>query len=142
MAYVSQEKKASLAPTIKAILKKYNVKGTLSVRSHSSLVLSIKSGKMDFVENFIQTDASTRHGNKMDQKQIDYIRAKKCLDVNTYWCHEHFSGTAKKFLEEMVAAMEGPDFFNHDDSQSDYFSRSHYIDINIGQWDKPYTVEQ
>ena len=142
MAYVSQEKKASLAPTIKAILKKYNVKGTLSVRSHSSLVLSIKSGKMDFVENFIQTDASTRHGNKMDQKQIDYIRTKNYLDVNTYWCHEHFSDAPKKFLEEMVAAMEGPDFFNHDDSQSDYFSRSHYIDINIGQWDKPYTGEQ
>jgi hypothetical protein len=71
MAYVFQEKKANLAPTIKAILKKYNVKGTLSVRNHSSLVLNIKSGKMDFVENFIKTDAATRHGNKMDQKQID-----------------------------------------------------------------------
>lgn len=70
MAYVFQEKKANLAPTIKAILKKYNVKGT-SVRNHSSLVLNIKSGKMDFVENFIKTDAATRHGNKMDQKQID-----------------------------------------------------------------------
>ena len=140
MAYVSQEKKAKLAPTIKAILKKYGVKGSLSVRNHSSLVLNIKSGKMDFIENFIKTDASTFHGNKMDQKQIDYIRAKNCLDVNTYWYHEHFSGSAKKFLAEMIDAMEGPEFFNNDDAQTDYFSRSHYIDINIGQWNKPYQL--
>lgn len=140
MAYVSQEKKAGLAPTIKAIMKKYSVKGTLSVRSHSCLVLNVKSGSIDFVDNFIKTDAATRHGNKMDQKQIDYLRAKNCLDVNTYWCHEHFSGKAQSFLTEMKAAMEGPEFFNHDDSQSDYFSRSHYIDINIGQWDKPYQL--
>jgi hypothetical protein len=36
--------------------------------------------------------------------------------------------------------MEFPDFFNHDDSQSDYFSRSNYVDINIGKWDKPYQL--
>ena len=61
--------------------------------------------------------------------------------MNTSWYQEHFSGEAKKFIGEMVDAMKGPDFFDHSDIQSDYFHRSHYIDINIGQWNKPYTLE-
>jgi hypothetical protein len=141
MAYVSQDLKAKLAPTIKAILKKYGIKGTLAVRHHSTLVLNIKSGKINFVENYIATDADKPHAGKMSQDQIDYIRSKQCLDVNTYWYKEHYSDKAKAFLGEMIAAMEGPDFFNHDDAQTDYFNRSHYIDINIGKWNKPYIVE-
>jgi hypothetical protein len=141
MAYVSQDTKAKLAPTIKAILKKYGVKGSLSVRNHSSLVLTLKSGKIDFVENYIATDASKPHAGKMSADQVAYIRKNRYLDVNTYWIHEHYSGKAKAFLTEMKAAMEGPDFFNEDDAQTDYFNRSHYIDINVGKYDKPYIAE-
>ena len=63
MAYMSQERKQQRAPIIKAILKKYGVKGSLSVRNHSTLVLNIKSGKIDFIENFIATDANVMHGS-------------------------------------------------------------------------------
>ena len=48
MAYVSQEMKSELAPVIKTILKKYGMKGSLAVRNHSTLVLNLKSGKIDF----------------------------------------------------------------------------------------------
>ena len=58
MAYVSQELKAKLAPTIKAICKKYGVKASIAVRNHSTLVLNIKQGRIDFIENFIETDAN------------------------------------------------------------------------------------
>ena len=76
MAYMSQERKANLAPAIKAVLKKYKVKATIAVRNHSTLVVNIKSGSIDFIENFIQTDAGVMHGRKMSQDQIDYIRKK------------------------------------------------------------------
>lgn len=112
MAYVSQAMKAKLAPTIKSVLKKYKVKGSISVRNHTSLVVTVKEGAIDF-------------GTDRDQ-------------VNTYWIHDHYEGKAKKFLTELKAAMEGPDFFCEDDAMTDYFHRSHYIDINIGKWDKPY----
>jgi hypothetical protein len=141
MAYISQDTKAKLAPTIKAILKKYGVKGTLSIRHHSSLVLTLKSGKIDFVENYIATDASKGYGIPMSADQVAYIRKNGYLDVNTYWIDSHYSGKAKDFLTEVKAAMEGPDFFNEDDAQTDYFHRSHYIDINVGKWNKPYTIE-
>jgi hypothetical protein len=141
MAYVSQEMKAKLTPQIKAILKKYGIKGSLAVRNHSSLVLNIKSGKIDFIENYIKTDQASHSGKKMAQDQIDYIRQKHTLDINEYWYHEHFTSKAKTFFKEIIAAMKGPDYFNNDDAMTDYFHRSHYIDINVGRWNKPYILE-
>ena len=142
MAYVSQDMKAKLAPTIKAICKKYGIKAGIAVRHHSTLVLNIRQGSIDFIENYIETDAAKHYGNKMSEDQVAYIRKNRSLDVNTYWAHEHYSGKANLFLMEMIAAMKGPDFFDHSDAQTDYFHRSHYIDINIGTWDKPYALEK
>jgi hypothetical protein len=142
MAYVSQELKSKLSPKIKAICKKHGVKASIAVRHHSTLVLNVKSGKIDFIENYIKTDADKVAANKMSPDTIAHIRKNQSLDVNTYWAHEHYSGKAKQFLTEMISAMKGPDFFDHTDAQSDYFHCSHYIDINIGKWDKPYIVEK
>jgi len=141
MAYVSQELKSKLSPTIKAICKKYKVKASIAVRHHSTLVLNVKSGKIDFIENYIKTDADKVASNKMSPDTIAHIRKNQSLDVNTYWAHEHYSGKARQFLTEMISAMKGPEFFDHTDAQTDYFHCSHYIDINIGKWDKPYIVE-
>jgi hypothetical protein len=140
MAYVSQEMKAKLAPAIKAICKKYSVKASIAVRHHSTLVLNVKQGEIDFIENYIKTNADKIVANKMSPDTIAYIRKNQSLDVNTHWAHEHFSNDAKEFLTEMIEAMKGPEFFDHSDIQSDYFHRSHYIDINIGQWNKPYAL--
>ena len=141
MAYFNQERKSERAPAIKAIMKKYGVKGSLSVRNHSTFVLNLKSGKIDFIENFISTEANVMHGRKMSQDQIDYIRKNKSLDVNPYWYQEHFNGVAKDFLKEVLDAMYGNDYFDESDAQTDYFHCSHYVDVNIGSWKTPYIVE-
>jgi len=140
MAYFNQERKSQKAPVIKAILKKYGVKGSLAVRNHSTFVLNIKSGSIDFIENYIKTDADKNYGNKMDQNQIDYIRKNKALDVNPYWYQEHYTGKALSFLKEVFKAMNAG---NHDNSdiQSDYFDVGWYVDVNIGSWNKPYALE-
>jgi len=52
MAYISQEMKKELAPEIKAVLKKYGVKGTIAIRNHSTLVVNIKSGKLDLIGDY------------------------------------------------------------------------------------------
>ena len=139
MAYFNQERKAERAPAIKAILKKYNVKGSLAVRNNMTFVLNIKSGEIDFIENYIKTDAAKPYGNKMSSDQVEYIRKNRSLDVNTYWYQEHYSGKAKSFLKEILVAMNGG---NHDNSdiQTDYFDVGWYVDVNIGSWNKPYTV--
>ena len=140
MAYMSQERKQQLAPAIKAVLKKYGVKGTLAVRNHSTLMLTLKSGKINFIENFIETDSKVMHGRKMSQDQIDYIRKNQSVDVNPYWYHEHFSGKAKDFLKDVLTVMNKG---NHDNSdiQTDYFDVGWYVDVNIGKWNKPYVLE-
>ena len=139
MAYMSQENKAKIAPVVKAILKKYGVKGSLAVRNHSSLVLNIKSGPIDFVENFIVTDSDKSYARHMEADQISYLREKRSIDVNPYWYHEHFSGKAKKFLTEVFKAMNSG---NHDrsDAQVDYFDVGWYVDVNIGKWNQPYEL--
>jgi len=89
MAYMNQEKKAIIAAKLKPVLKKYGVKGTLSVRNHSSIVLNVKSGNVDFI---------TDYGDAEDARKFG-------IQVNPYWFHEHFTGKSKKFLEEAFAAL-------------------------------------
>lgn len=135
MAYVSQEMKNELAPAIKAILKKYGIKGTLAVQHHSTLVLSIKSGKIDFIKNHNDVVEKRNAGDlRQGHMATDYIQ------VNPYWTDEHYTGKAKKFFAEVIAAMKGPKFFDNSDPMTDYFHVSHYIDINVGKWNKPYIV--
>jgi hypothetical protein len=137
MAYFNQERKAQRAPAIKAICKKYGVKASLAVRHHSTFVVNVTQGDIDFVENFIQTDADKPYANKMSEDQIAYIRKNKALDVNPYWYQEHFSGKAKAFLSELLDAMNAGNH-NNSDIQTDYFDVGWYVDVNIGKWNKPY----
>jgi len=133
MAYFNQERKAQLAPAIKAILKKYKVKGSLAVRNHSSFVLNIKSGAIDFIGNYNSTVAAQPGGFRSGNP------AEKSLDVNPYWYQEHFDGRALSFLKEIFAAMN---VGNHDrsDIQSDYFDVGWYVDVNVGSWNQPYEL--
>lgn len=140
MAYMNQERKAKIATAIKPILAKYGLKGSLSVRNHSTICLTVKSGKIDFIENFIDTDHNTWTGRKMDQRTIDSIRKSQSLDVNPYWFQEHFSGVAKDFLAEVFQALKAADWYDESDAQTDYFNTAYYVDLNIGKWNKPYQV--
>jgi len=120
MAYVSQDDKAKLAPAIKKVLSKYGMKGSISIRHHSSLVVTLQSGAIDFT---------------------DYTHGDGYIQVNTYHIATQYQGKAKAFLTELLAAMKGPDYFNNDDAMTDYFHRSHYTDINVGRWNKPYFLQ-
>jgi len=123
MAYVSQADKKELAPTIKKVLSKYGMKGSISIRNHSTLVVNLQSGAIDFK---------------------DYSHGDGYIQVNPYWIDDHYDNNhvARDFLNELLAAMKGPNYFNDDDAMTDYFSRSHYTDINVGKWNKPYFLQE
>lgn len=129
MAYMSQEKKATIAPRIKTTLKRYGLKGSLSVRNHSTLVLNIRAGKIDFIQNY--NDTVRPLGN--------YRPAEKSLDVNPYHYQNHFSGKARKCLDEIFDAMNDGNW-DKSDAQTDYFNVGWYVDVNVGKWNKPYEV--
>lgn len=121
MAYVSQEMKKELSPKIKAVLKKYGVKGSIAVRDHMVLVVNIKSGKIDFQKDF-NADTEFHH------------------QINPYWFDTNYSGKAKKFLQELFAAMRGNLWYDNSDAMVDYFDTAYYMDVNVGQWNKKYEV--
>ena len=133
MACFNQERKAKLAPAIKAIQKKYKIKGSLAVRNHSSFVLNIKSGAIDFIGNYNNTVAAQPGGF------CNGNSAEKSLHVNPHWYQELFDGRALNFLKEIFAAMN---LGNHDrsDIQSDYFDVGWYVDVNVGAWNQPYEL--
>lgn len=131
MAFMSQEKKAELAPRIKAILGKYGIKGSLSVYHHSTLVLNIASGRIDFIGN-LNAVAAGKH-------DPHFTPAKDSLDVNPYWYRDHFDGEALAFLGEVIPVMhEG----NHDrsDIMTDYHDVGWYVSVKVGRWDRPYVL--
>ena len=134
MAYVSQELKSKLVPNIKAICKKYGVQASVSVDHHSTLCLNIKSAKIDFIGSMHEVVQRNPHRitNGFVSKSIDHI------SVNTFHYKNHFDGKALEFLDEIVPALQGPDFFDETNISTDYFHCSHYIEINVGKWDKPF----
>lgn len=111
MAYMNQERKAKLAPGIKAVLKKYGAKGTISVLNHMELRVVISESEFHI--------------------QGDYE------EVNEYHIDRHYTGRKAEFLNELRDAMM---VGNHDrsDIQSDYFDVGWYISISFGRWNKPY----
>jgi hypothetical protein len=125
MAYMNQEKKKVIAAKLKPVLKKYGVKGSLSVRNHMSIVLNVKSGKIDFFEDYGDREDAAKFG----------------IQVNPYWFQDHFTGKSKEFLAEAFDALKAAGYYNNSDAQIDYFDTAYYYDINIGKWNKPYALE-
>jgi len=83
MAYISQEDKKELAPSIKAVLKKYGMKGSIGINHYSSLVVNVQKGPIDFDHS---------HGDAYTQ-------------VNVYHIDSWYEGVAKAFLSELLTAI-------------------------------------
>ena len=132
MAYMTQDNKKSKAPEVKAVLKKYGLKGgSLSVEHRSTLVLTIRKGELDFISNY----------NTVGEDRISHYgkpnKAEGYISINPYWYRDHFDGKCRDFLTEVLDIMNNG---NHDrsDIMTDYFDVGWYVSVNIGKWDKPY----
>lgn len=117
MAYMSQQKKKQLAPNIKEICQKHGIKATLSVRNHSTLVLTLRSGSIDF-------------GNDIGIRSVNVYHYRNQMGDNQ---------RAVAFLDQVLVAMNDG---NHDRSNImiDYFDVGWYTDIKVGLWNKPYVL--
>lgn len=135
MAYVYPELKASLAPGIKAVLKKFGMKGSIAVDNHSTLVCNITSGPLDLISNMfdIAVKKPDSHYSRNPTKPL-YIQ------VNEHWISDHYTGKCLAFLTELKDAMKGPTWYNRSDIQTDYFDTAWYLGINVGRWNKPYQL--
>ena len=55
MAYIGQKEKKELAPAIKAVLKKFGMKGTIGIDNHRGLKVTLREGVIDFGETYHQS---------------------------------------------------------------------------------------
>jgi hypothetical protein len=136
MAYMNQERKQKIAQALKPVLAKFGVKGTLRVRNHTAITLTLKSGPIDFIANSNRVCGSNHYqvsrGFRPNTNSYD--------QVNPYWFQDHYDGVAKEFLIEAFKALKAADYYDNSDAMTDYFDTAYYYDLNIGRWDKPYVV--
>ena len=132
MAYMDQELKKSISNDVVKVLKKYNVKGTLSIQHNTSIVLKIIKGEIDFISNYIDNVG-------MEHESVDYVYRNRYLQLHPYQYYRMFSGKAKEFLDEVYSALNKG---NHDrsDSSEDYSDVGWFVFVQIGKFDKPYGV--
>lgn len=134
MAYMNQEKKKEIAKLLKEKLKGYDIKWTLAVDNYSTIVMNINKGSIDFIKNYNDTeDGQPRIRNGYEVKAEDYI------SVNQYQIESWFTGKAREILEIANACLNLNNYDNSD-PMTDYFDKGHYVDINIGRWNKPYQL--
>lgn len=117
MAYISQEQKKEIAALLKKSLKDYpTIKYSLSIHHHSTIQCTISKGP-----EFLNPEAKDR------------------FNVNHYWIDSYFSGEAAKVFK-IIRACLNLDNYDNSDSQTDYFDVGHYISIDVGSYDKPFSV--
>lgn len=130
MAYMNQDKKKIIKANLDKVLKPLGIKYSLSVQNHMSINCTIRSGKIDFINNMRQ-----RTGDKFKlHTDSGYIQ------VNPYWYSEHFSGEAESVINQVIDALKSADYYDRSDAMIDYFDTAYYMHLNVGSWDKPYQL--
>lgn len=136
MAYYSQERKKTIQPGIKALLAEYGLKGSLSVKNHSTVQLNIKSGDIDFIGSRNEIIRANNEGRTEHDYgyQNEITRGYMQLHFNS---KDDFTGKAQEFIAKAFALLNEENF-DKSDSQSDYFHVGWYSYIYIGDWEAPY----
>jgi hypothetical protein len=101
----------------------------------NTLDLDVTSGPLDVIGNM--------HELAIKKPDSYYLRnpvKPTHIQVNLYWISEHYTGKVLAFMQELKAAMQGPDWYDRSDLQTEYFDTSWYININIGRWNQPYQL--
>lgn len=123
MAYVNKEKKAKIREALKLVIPK-SWKWSLAVRHHSSIVLNIRSAPVDLIKESSDLGKHVNDGY---------------FSPNEFYIEDAFSESKELFLKILDAL--NTDNFDKSDIQSDYFHVGHYVDINIGRFDKPFEIK-
>ena len=143
MAYITQEMKKELAPAIKSVLKKFGVKGTISINHNTSLNVNIKEGDIDFI-GIYNAEAKTQ----VERGNISWYGRKIThgyYQENPYRVYEPYDRKltiVEKFINELQVAMRGTMYYNNDDIMTDYFDSAYFMGINIGKYNKPYKLTE
>ena len=129
MAFISQEDKKTLAPAIKAVFKKYGLKGTIAIKNNMELCANVSAGRLDLI------GAAAAVG---DFRSSGYYQGNAYGATNPQY--KDINIDIFNFYEDLKKAMRGALWFDKSDLMTDYHHTAYYMNINIGQWNKPYKL--
>jgi hypothetical protein len=124
MAYIGAQEVKAIREALKARFPEFKF-GARKGAGGLSVDVTIKQGPVDFF-----ADRKSDHGNQHCQ-------------INPYWLHEHWEGEARQFLEgvvEVIKTAPARKWYDNSDAMTDYFDTAYYFHINVGEWNKPYTL--
>ena len=125
MAYMNQEQKAKIASELKKVMPA-DWKYSLSVHHHSTIVLTISAAPVDLI-------AQMKMNLERGCNHKDYVQ------VNHYHLDKQFAGELLETFRKIRQALN-TDNYDRSDIQTDYFEVGHWVNINIGRWNKPFQV--
>jgi len=139
MAYMSQEKKKEIAEQLKKVVPK-GWKYSLGVRHHSTLVMTIRSAPVDLIDEHNRAVYAKNPGYRADsQNYVGRDRlAEDNFSVNVY--HEPMMLENKEVFQKILKVLNTGNYDNSD-IQTDYFECGFYVDLKVGEWDKPFIVK-
>ena len=121
MAYVSTEMSKAVRAALKSKFK--GMKFSVRKNAHSSKIyIAILESSIDL---------------------SDDLAGDSYAEINHYWLDNFkHADIYKEVLAEVhkAAASVGSAYYDHSDSQSDYFNCAYYYSLSVGEWDKPYKV--
>lgn len=128
MAYMNQEKKKLINEALKKVVPE-NWKYSLRVHNHSSITMTIKSADMDLLGEIANNNSNLVNKHELKDSYFS---------VNHYHLEKTFSGPTLEIFKNIVNALNTN---NHDNSEimTDYFDVGHYVHLQIGSYDKPFT---
>jgi hypothetical protein len=150
MAHMNQEKKARIAAALKLVIPK-GWKYSLAVRNHSTIVLTISSAPVDilaeltgslmngYAKNLFRNLWAVSQRVCAAHNGLKLQHEREHVNLNVYYLDKAFDG---ELLATFKAINKALNLDNHDrsDSMTDYFDVGHYVEINVGAWNKAFAV--
>ncbi len=121
MAYISTEKVKEIRTQLKKVFP--NLKFSIRKLHYSKVKIIIKSGNIDFITDYNATNQ------------------RKYLSINEYSI-DKFTGVSKDALKKVYKIAKFQGWYDNSDSMSDYFDTAYFIDVQIGDWEKPYILKK
>ena len=117
-AYVSKEKMKEVQTEIKEAYPEY--KFSIKKRHYSTVDITILSGPLELTDN-----------------------PKGYEQVNPYYVRDHYEDKPEVAnILQGILDIANKGNFNKSDLQTDYHHVGFYVDLSIGDWDKPYVVDK
>lgn len=75
-------------------------------------------------------------------KKSDSLDPQKAthIDVNPHHYRSHLADECVADVFDRIFAALNTDNFDKSDIQTDYFHVGHYVDVQLGRWNKPFVV--